>query len=25
LAFVAKYVDVPQPITITDLDPLITG
>ena len=25
LAFVAKDVDVPQPITITDLDPLITG
>lgn len=25
LAFVAKDVDVPQPITISDLDPLITG
>lgn len=25
LAFVAKDVEVPQPITITDLDPLITG
>lgn len=25
LAFVAKDVDVPQPVSITDLDPLITG
>lgn len=25
LAFIAKDVEVPQPITITDLDPLITG
>jgi len=25
LAFVAKAADVPQPVTITDLDPLITG
>jgi len=25
LAFVAKDADVPQPVTITDLDPLITG
>lgn len=25
LAFVAKDVEVPQPVTVTDLDPLITG
>ncbi|MFM7771352.1 MAG: hypothetical protein ACKO8F_01480, partial [Acidimicrobiaceae bacterium] len=25
LAFVTKDADVPQPVTITDLDPLITG